>query len=81
MVTVASITFGATSVAPLIRHKWLLSSRLWVTFGLILLVAAYVGREVLPEGLYVWPKQWLLPLLKMSNDVLNQLLRRSEIFG
>ncbi|RAZ89395.1 ABC transporter permease [Mesorhizobium hawassense] len=81
MVAVASIGFGATSVTPLLRPKWLRSSRLWVAFGLILLLAAYVGRGVLPEGLYVWPTQWLLPLLKMSNDVLNQLLRRTEVFG
>lgn len=68
-------------MAPLRRHKWLPSSRLWVALGLILLLVAYVGRGVLPQGLYVWPTQWLLPLLKMSNDVLNQLLRRTEIFG
>lgn len=81
MVAVASISFGATSLAPLYRPKWLPSSRLWVALGLVLLFAAYVGRDLLPDGLYVWPKQWLLPLLKMSNDVLNQLLRRTEIFG
>ena len=55
--------------------------RLLVALGLGLLAIAFAGRGLLPGELYRWPSQWLVPLLEWSNDVLNQLLRRSEIAG
>ena len=64
-----------------LHHKRLSGSRLWVALGFATLGIAYFARQVLPETLYTWPKQWLLPLLKMSNDLLAHVLRRAEIFG
>lgn len=74
---------GTTSanVLPTRTTRRLFNSRLWIALGLIILLGAILGRNWLPEELYKWPADRLLPWLKASNDALNQLLRRSEIAG
>lgn len=77
----AVIAADGVPATPSSRSRQGASSRLWVAVGLGLLAIAFVGRGMLPGDIYIWPKQWLLPLLDMSNDALDQLLRRSEIAG
>lgn len=75
-------TMASTAVTlPASGLKRLPSSRLWLALGIAVLVIAILAQQWLPKELYAWPKEWIMPWLKASNDVLNQLLRRSEIAG
>ena len=75
------IDTNSTSATPKSSSPRLSSSRVWIGLGLMILFVAILGQELLPQELYKWPADRLIPLLKASNDTLNQLLRRSEFAG
>lgn len=72
---------STTETAPAVGFTRLPSSRIWLGLGIAVLLVAILGQQWLPRELYAWPKEWIQPWLKASNEVLNQLLRRSEIAG
>ena len=55
--------------------------RIWIWLALWVLVLAYFGRGTLPEAIYSWPADLRIPLQAKSTELMDELLRRTEIAG
>lgn len=66
--------------APAAGLSGISGTKLLLWTALAIVVVGYFARGILPEGLYVWPEDYRIPLQTVANDWLDQLLRRTKIF-
>jgi glycine betaine/proline transport system permease protein len=55
--------------------------RIWIWLAVGMLVLAYLGRGTFPEAIYSWPAELRIPLQARTNEVVDELLGRTEIAG
>jgi len=55
--------------------------RIWIWIAVAVLTLAYFGRGTLPEALYTWPDEQRIPFQAKATEVVDGLLKGTEIAG
>ncbi|MFM2278320.1 MAG: Glycine betaine transport system permease protein OpuAB, partial [Pseudomonadota bacterium] len=77
----AALIAGTNGPAASAAGTWRVNGTrtlLWAALAIV--VVGYIARGYLPEGLYVWPESYRIPLQATANEWLDQLLRRTVVF-
>jgi glycine betaine/proline transport system permease protein len=55
--------------------------RIWIWIAFAVLAFAYFGRGTFPEALYTWPDERRIPLQAKATELVDDLLKTTEIAG